>query len=160
MVTWAVLAMLITAAPIFAWRLSVRKEKPGRGEKPAQGEKQAQGEAADTAVTATATTAVGAAGAAGDTVTWGRADGGGSADTVVAEAVAPDTRPLPAHAPAPAADQTVEQRAAGPAPAADQTVEQRADAPAPAADQAVDQAADPAFTAEQTLQIALGGRHT
>lgn len=177
MVTWAVLAMLITAAPIFAWRLSVRKEKRGRGEKQTQGEKQGQGQgqAADTAVAASATAAVGAAGAAGDTVTWGRADDGGSADTMVAEAVAPDTRPLPAHAPAPAADQTVDQRAAVPAPAADQTVEQRATAPAPtadqtveqraaasapAADQAADQASDPAFTAEQTLQIALGGRHT
>ncbi|MFG2493694.1 glycosyltransferase family 2 protein [Streptomyces caniferus] len=117
MVTWATLAMLITAAPIIAWRMGVRDEMRKRREAAA-----ATGGAAGDAVTG-ATTAVGAATGAG---------------------AGPAT--------APAAGQPAAPGAGRPA-APDQATGQ-------GPDQARGQAADPALTTEQTLQIALGGRHT
>ncbi|WP_328687789.1 cellulose synthase catalytic subunit [Streptomyces caniferus] len=123
MVTWATLAMLITAAPIIAWRMGVRDEMRKRRE---------------------AAAATGGA-AAGDAVTGSAATG---ATTAVGAATGAGAGP----AAAPAAGQPATPAAGRPA-ALDQATGQ-------GPDQARGQAADPALTAEQTLQIALGGRHT
>ncbi|MCX4634579.1 glycosyltransferase [Streptomyces sp. RPA4-5] len=108
MVIWAVLAMLITAAPIFAWRRSVSDEKRKRS----------------AAATGSDTSGGGGSPA-------GPAGGGSSATA--------DDEGSSATADGEGSPATADGQAAAPADG---------------------RATDPAATTEQTMQIALGGRHT
>ncbi|MGX1974574.1 glycosyltransferase family 2 protein [Streptomyces kronopolitis] len=173
MVTWAVLAMLITAAPIAAWRHSLRTEARKQAAAPAEG--------ADGTVDGART-----GGSAGS-------GGAGLADTVVAGTVAlpagagagagaaagtGGVRRVAAHARRPA-DQGAKRGEDGEWSAAgDQSADRSGDgdrgsdetgeaaaaragerADGQGTDRAADRAAAPSVS-EQTMQIALGGRRT
>lgn len=135
MVTWATLAMLITAAPIIAWRLSVRGEERKRREAAAAG---------------------GGAGAGAA----GAGDGSGAVapgDPVGAVAGATDGAAPAAGRDAGRSAEPSAGRPGGPDQALDQATGQDRDQDR---GQTTDQADAPAVSSEQTLQIALGGRHT